>query len=117
PPGGGARGQHQHGRDCRLSHRIGCRLPAHAGPGRAGRDLTGAYVPLFARPGTVAAGLGDRVEPAEKKRRSLAMRGRSEVLSRHRAAAKLGGTEAVLVDKVAEKQCSGYSPDYTRCYL
>jgi hypothetical protein len=23
----------------------------------------------------------------------------------------------VLVDKVAETQCSGYSADYTRCYL
>jgi threonylcarbamoyladenosine tRNA methylthiotransferase MtaB len=69
------------------------------------------------RPGTVAADLGDRVAPEEKKRRSLAMRGRSEVRSRHRRTAKLGASEAVLVDKVADSQCSGYTADYTRCYL
>ena len=45
------------------------------------------------------------------------MRGLSEVRSRHHRAAKLGSTESVLVDKVAETQCSGYSSDYTRCYL
>jgi threonylcarbamoyladenosine tRNA methylthiotransferase MtaB len=83
---------------------------------RAGisRVHTFSYSP---RPGTVAAGLGDRVAPEEKKRRSLAMRGRSEVHSRHRRTAKLGASEAVLVDKVAESQCSGYTADYTRCYL
>jgi hypothetical protein len=26
-------------------------------------------------------------------------------------------TETVLVDKVADTQCSGYTADYTRCYL
>jgi tRNA A37 methylthiotransferase MiaB len=57
------------------------------------------------------------VAPDEKKRRSLAMRGRSEVHSRHRRTAKLGVSETVLVDKVAESQCSGYTADYTRCYL
>ena len=35
------------------------------------------------RPGTAAAALGDRVAPEEKKRRSQALRGRSEVRSRH----------------------------------
>ena len=30
---------------------------------------------------------------------------------------KLGATEEVLVDKVADAQVSGYSRDYTRCYL
>ncbi|MFL5823261.1 MAG: MiaB/RimO family radical SAM methylthiotransferase [Solirubrobacteraceae bacterium] len=73
--------------------------------------------PYSPRPGTVAADLGDRVPPQEKKRRSQAMRGRSEVLSRHRRTAKLGLAETVLVDKVAETQCSGYTADYTRCYL
>ena len=70
-----------------------------------------------ARPGTVAEALGDLVPPAEKKRRSQAMRGLSEVRSRHHRTHKLQGTERVLVDKVADTQCSGYTEDYTRCYL
>jgi threonylcarbamoyladenosine tRNA methylthiotransferase MtaB len=69
------------------------------------------------RPGTAAEALGDLVEPAEKKRRSRAMRGLSEVRSRHHRTGKLQGTERVLVDKVADTQCSGYTEDYTRCYL
>ncbi|HLJ04192.1 MAG TPA: MiaB/RimO family radical SAM methylthiotransferase [Solirubrobacteraceae bacterium] len=70
-----------------------------------------------ARPGTVAASLGDRVAPEEKKRRSAAVRGRSELRSRMHRVAKLGTTESVLVDKLADRQCSGYTADYTRCYL
>jgi threonylcarbamoyladenosine tRNA methylthiotransferase MtaB len=73
--------------------------------------------PYSARPGTAAEALGDRVPPQEKKRRSLQMRGLSEVRSRHHRTAKLGQTERVLVDKVADTQCSGYTSDYTRCYL
>jgi threonylcarbamoyladenosine tRNA methylthiotransferase MtaB len=69
------------------------------------------------RPGTAAEELGDRVAPEEKKRRSRALRGLSEVRSRQHRTAKLAGPERVLVDKVAETQCSGYSADYTRCYL
>jgi threonylcarbamoyladenosine tRNA methylthiotransferase MtaB len=69
------------------------------------------------RPGTVAEGLGDRVAPQEKKRRSQELRGLSEVRSRQHRAAKLGARERVLVDKVAETQCAGYTADYTRCYL
>jgi threonylcarbamoyladenosine tRNA methylthiotransferase MtaB len=69
------------------------------------------------RPGTVAESLGDRVAPAEKKRRSRELRGLSEVSSRRHRAGKLGGRERVLVDKVAETQCAGYTADYTRCYL
>jgi threonylcarbamoyladenosine tRNA methylthiotransferase MtaB len=69
------------------------------------------------RPGTAAAELGDRVGPEEKKRRSRRLRGHSEVRSRHHRTAKLGRREWVLVDKVAETQCSGYTADYTRCYL
>jgi threonylcarbamoyladenosine tRNA methylthiotransferase MtaB len=69
------------------------------------------------RPGTVAEGLGDRVAPEEKKRRSRVLRARSEVRSRLHRAGKLGLTERVLVDKVADTQCSGYTADYTRCYL
>jgi threonylcarbamoyladenosine tRNA methylthiotransferase MtaB len=69
------------------------------------------------RPGTRAAELGDRVPPQEKKRRSQTLRGRSEVRSRHHRAGKLGRTESVLIDKTAEAQCSGYTPDYTRCYI
>ncbi len=73
--------------------------------------------PYSSRPGTVAEALGDRVPPDEKKRRSQAVRGLSEVRSRHHRAAKLARTERVLVDKVADTKCSGYSADYTRCYL
>ena len=69
------------------------------------------------RPGTAAARLGDRVPPEVKKRRSQRLRGHSEVRSRHHRAAKLGRPERVLIDKAAETQCSGYTADYTRCYL
>jgi threonylcarbamoyladenosine tRNA methylthiotransferase MtaB len=69
------------------------------------------------RPGTVAEALGDRVRPEEKKERSRVLRGVSEVRSRHHRTGKLGKPERVLLDKAAETQCSGYSEDYTRCYL
>jgi threonylcarbamoyladenosine tRNA methylthiotransferase MtaB len=78
------------------------------------RIHTFAYSP---RPGTAAAELGDRVPPEEKKHRSQVMRGVSEARSRGHRARKLGGVERVLIDKVAEAQCSGYTADYTRCYL
>jgi threonylcarbamoyladenosine tRNA methylthiotransferase MtaB len=68
------------------------------------------------RPGTVAEALGDRVAPEEKKRRSRELRGLSEVRSRHHRVGKLGARERVLVDKVADTRCSGYTTDYTRCY-
>lgn len=73
--------------------------------------------PYSPRPGTVAQTLGDRVSPQEKKRRSRELRGRSEVRSRLHRAAKLGCRERVLADKVADTQVSGYTADYTRCYL
>ena len=73
--------------------------------------------PYSPRPGTVAERLGDLVPPPEKKRRSQVLRARSEVRSRHHRTAKLGGLEQVLIDKVADSQCSGYTTDYTRCYL
>jgi threonylcarbamoyladenosine tRNA methylthiotransferase MtaB len=73
--------------------------------------------PYSPRPGTVAERLGDQVGPEEKKRRARELRGRSEVRSRHHRSRKLGATERVLVDKAAETQCSGYTEDYTRCYL
>ncbi len=73
--------------------------------------------PYSPRPGTVAERLPDVVGVEEKKRRSQLLRGRSEVRSRHHRSAKLGRPERVLVDKVAERQCSGYTADYTRCYL
>jgi len=78
------------------------------------RVHTFSYSP---RPGTVAERLGDRVPPEEKKRRSRELRGRSEVRSRHHRIGKLGGRERVLIDKIADSQCSGYTADYTRCYL
>ncbi|HEY2439801.1 MAG TPA: MiaB/RimO family radical SAM methylthiotransferase [Solirubrobacteraceae bacterium] len=73
--------------------------------------------PYSPRPGTQAAALGDRVPAAEKKRRSQVLRGRSELRSRRHRTARLGRREQVLVDKVADTQCSGYTADYTRCYL
>jgi len=80
--------------------------------------ITRAHVfPYSPRPGTVAAALGDRVPPEDKKRRSRELRGHCEVRSRHHRAGKLGHAERVLVDKVADTQCSGYTADYTRCYL
>ncbi len=69
------------------------------------------------RPGTAAETLGDQVPVEEKKLRSRELRGHSEVRSRHHRAARLGGVEEVLVDKVADTQCAGYTADYTRCYL
>ncbi len=81
-------------------------------------QITRVHVfPYSPRPGTAAAGLGDRVEPAEKKRRSALLRGRSELRSRLHRTARLGRSEQVLIDKVADSQCSGYTADYTRCYL
>jgi hypothetical protein len=65
----------------------------------------------------VAAALGDRVPGPEKKRRSQVPRGRSELRSRLHRTVRLGQHEHVLVDKVADTQCSGYTADYTRCYL
>jgi threonylcarbamoyladenosine tRNA methylthiotransferase MtaB len=73
--------------------------------------------PYSPRPGTRAAELGDRVSPQEKKRRSQVLRGRSELRSRLHRSAKLGHVQTVLIDKVADSQCSGYTADYTRCYL
>ncbi len=73
-----------------------------------------AYSP---RPGTVAAALGDQVPAGEKKRRSQVLRGRSELRSRMHRTARLGRRERVLIDKAADTQCSGYTADYTRCYL
>jgi threonylcarbamoyladenosine tRNA methylthiotransferase MtaB len=69
------------------------------------------------RPGTDADHLGDPVPPEEKKRRSRELRGLSEALSRRHRAAQLGAVEAVLIDKTADTQVSGYSRDYTRWYL
>jgi threonylcarbamoyladenosine tRNA methylthiotransferase MtaB len=69
------------------------------------------------RPGTEADRLGDPIAPQEKKRRSRELRGLSEALGRLHRAGKLGTVEAVLVDKVADGQVSGYTRDYTRCYL
>jgi len=73
--------------------------------------------PYSPRPGTAAAELGDRVPPEVKKERGRRLRARSEVRSRLRRSAKLGSELEVLIDKVAADRCSGYSADYTRCYL
>jgi threonylcarbamoyladenosine tRNA methylthiotransferase MtaB len=78
------------------------------------RVHTFSYSP---RPGTAAEAMGDAVPAEEKKRRSQGVRGRSEVRSRHHRTRKLGHRERVLIDKLAEDRCSGYTGDYTRCYL
>ena len=78
------------------------------------RVHTFSYSP---RPGTKAEQLGDRIPPREKKRRSQTLRGLSEVRSRHHRTKKLGSEVRVLIDKTADSQCSGYTADYTRCYL
>jgi threonylcarbamoyladenosine tRNA methylthiotransferase MtaB len=78
------------------------------------RVHTFSYSP---RPGTAASELGDRIPPEEKKHRSRILRGHSEARSRQHRARKLGTFAPVLVDKVAQTQCSGYTADYTRCYL
>ena len=69
------------------------------------------------RPGTRAEALGDTVPPEVKKDRSRRLRGHSELRSRRHRTAKLGARERVLIDKLADSQCSGYTADYTRCYL
>jgi len=73
--------------------------------------------PYSPRPGTVAAELGDRVPAEIKKERGRRLRALSEVRSRLHRAQLLGSELEVLVDKVAADRCSGYTPDYTRCYL
>jgi threonylcarbamoyladenosine tRNA methylthiotransferase MtaB len=73
--------------------------------------------PYSPRPGTRAEALGDLVTPQEKKRRGQVLRGRSEVRSRMHRSRKLGWPLEVLIDKIADSQCSGYTADYTRCYL
>jgi threonylcarbamoyladenosine tRNA methylthiotransferase MtaB len=78
------------------------------------RVHTFSYSP---RPGTRAAALGDRVPAAVKRERSARLRGLSEACSRRHRAGKLGTVERVLVDKVADRRCSGYTADYTRCHL
>jgi threonylcarbamoyladenosine tRNA methylthiotransferase MtaB len=78
------------------------------------RVHTFSYSP---RPGTVAAAIPDQVPPQEKKRRSQMVRGHSELRSRQWRLAKVGRRQRVLIDKVADSQCSGYTEDYTRCYL
>jgi threonylcarbamoyladenosine tRNA methylthiotransferase MtaB len=73
--------------------------------------------PYSPRPGTAAEALGDRVAPEVKKERGRRLRALSEVCSRRHRSAKLGTHVEVLIDKVAADRCSGYTADYTRCYL
>ena len=111
---------------CQPHDRRDRRLPDRGRRGFRTHTRAGARLPASPRsthsasrrgPGTDADRYGDPVSPQEKKRRSQAMRGLSEVLGRHHRAAKLDSAERVLVDKVADTQVSGYSRDYTRHYL
>ena len=81
-------------------------------------DITKVHTFSYSpRPGTEAEELGDRIHP---RRRSAAHR---PFVAAPRCGpdttgtAKLGQNECVLVDKTADTQCSGYTADYTRCYL
>ena len=112
------RRQHDHRRDRRLSRPRTSAAFERTLEAVDAAGITRVHVfPYSPRPGTVAEGLGDRVAPPEKKRRSQVLRARSEVRSRHHRAASLGQPERVLIDKVASDRCSGYTADYTRCYL
>ena len=70
-----------------------------------------------------AAGDGRRGarRPRRRPRRRSAARASCAAARRSAPATiaprKLGGGERVLIDKVADTQCSGYTADYTRCYL
>ena len=78
------------------------------------RVHTFSYSP---RPGTAAEAMGDAVPVDEKKRRSQASAAAPRSARDHHRTGKLGRSERVLIDKLAEAQCSGYTADYTRCYL
>ena len=70
------------------------------------------------RPGTVAAGARrPRVPPRRRSaaRASCAATPRSARATT--APPSSAARERVLIDKVASTQCSGYTADYTRCYL
>lgn len=74
--------------------------------------------PFSPRPGTVAADLGDRVDPAEKARRSQALRDLSDRLGFGRRASRAGETDAVLVERRLEDgTLTGYGSDYCRFVL
>lgn len=75
--------------------------------GRVG--LTKVHVfPYSPRPGTRTA-VEDTVTPAEKKRRSRALRALSDAACRRRWESKLGSSDTVLVDRPGR----GYGDDYT----
>lgn len=74
--------------------------------------------PFSPRPGTVAADLGDRVEPDEKARRSQSLRDLSDRLGFARRASRKGETDAVLVERrLDDDTLTGYGSDYCRFVL
>ncbi|MDZ7751825.1 MAG: MiaB/RimO family radical SAM methylthiotransferase [Gammaproteobacteria bacterium] len=66
--------------------------------------------PFSPREGTTAASLADDVPPAEKKRRSAALRAAGQALRRDFIAAQLGRTRQVLV----EEDGTGFTGNYVR---
>ncbi len=117
-PGGGSRGQHHDRCDRRISHP----RPRRRLRGRSRRSTPPAS------PGSTPSATPRAPEPAPPswatacrlRRRSAARR--CSAAARRSARATTGrpswdGREPVLIDKVAAVQASGYTADYTRCYL
>lgn len=74
--------------------------------------------PFSPRPGTVAAGLGDMVTPDAKAGRSRRLRDLSDRLGFGRRASRVGGHDAVLVEKrLDDGTLTGYGSDYCRFVL
>lgn len=70
------------------------------------------------RPGTVAAELGDLVPPAEKDRRSQALRDLSDRGGFARRLARVGTHDAVIVERALDDgTLTGYGSDYSRFVL
>ena len=55
--------------------------------------------------------------PQEKKRRCQVLRGALGGPLATAPQRQARPRQTVLIDKVADSQCSGYTADYTRCYL
>ena len=85
---------------------------------RRGRDQARAHVLLLAPPGN-GRRRARRPRPAGREEAALAG---CCAGARRSARASTGrpssaGRERVLIDKLADARCSGYTADYTRCYL
>ena len=105
-----ARGQRHDRRDRRLPDRGRAGVRAHARGDRRRRDHTRSRLLVLPRPGTTAAG-ARRPRPAGREEAPLARScaATPRCARATTAPAKLGRSREVLVDKVADTQCSGYT--------